>query len=59
MLCIDAEIDRLLPAIQVTLHVRTGYRISRVEVVRRALREMVGEMNIPRLTEDNPIDEDG
>ena len=59
MLRIDAETDRLLAAIQVTLYVRTGYRISRIEVVRRALREMVSEMNIPRLTEDDPIDEDG
>ena len=59
MLRIDAETDRLLAAIQVALHVRTGYRISRIEVVRRALRGMVSEMNIPRLTEDDPIDEDG
>ena len=59
MLRIDAETNRLLAAIQVTLRVRTGYRISRIEVVRRALSEMVSEMNIPRLTEDDPIDEDG
>ena len=59
MLRIDAETDRLIAAIQVTLRIRNRCHVSRIEVVRRALREMVSEMNIPRLTEDDPIDEDG
>ena len=37
MLRIDVEADHLVAAIQVTLRIRTGYPISRIEVVRRAL----------------------
>ena len=49
MLRIDTETNRLIAAIQVTLRIRTGYRISRIEVVRRALSAMAGDLNIPEI----------
>lgn len=58
MLRIDAETDRLIAAIRVILRIRTGYRISKIEVVRRALREMAGEMNIPHLPDDVAPDQE-
>ena len=58
MLRIDAETDHLIAAIQVILQIRTGYRISRIVVVRRALREMADEMKMPRLQEGTVQDEE-
>ena len=60
MLRIDVETDHLIAAIQVTLRIRTGCRvgIGKIEVVRRALRDMADELNIPRLQEGFTRDEE-
>ena len=41
-----------------TLRIRSGYRVSKIEVVRRALRELADGMNIPRLQEGTAPDEE-
>ena len=58
MLRIDVEADHLVAAIQVTLRIRTGYPISRIEVVRRALRDMADDLDVPRLQEGFVPDEE-
>ena len=58
MLRIDVEADHLVAAIQVTLRIRTGYPISRIEVVRRALRDMADDLDVPRLQEGFAPDEE-
>ena len=58
MLRIDVEADHLIAAIQVTLRIRTGYPISRIEVVRRALRKLADDLDVPRLREGTAPDEE-
>lgn len=59
MLRIDDEVNSLITSIQLNLRLRDGgYRVSKIDVVRRALQEMAAEMNVPRLKEDDCIDDD-
>ena len=58
MLRINHEVDNLIATIQVTLRIQTGCNVSKIEVVRRALNELAGQLNVPRLQEDFEPDED-
>ena len=58
MLRIDVEADLLIATIQETLRIRTGYPISRIEVVRRALRELADDLDVLRLQEGTAPDEE-
>ena len=59
MLRIDDEVNSLITSIQLNLRLRNhGFHISKIDVVRRALKNMAAEMNVPRLREDDYIDDD-
>ena len=59
MLRIDDEVNSLITSIQLSLRLRNdGFHISKIDVVRRALQNMADEMNVPRLGEDDGIDDD-
>lgn len=59
MLRIDDEVNSLITSIQLNLRLRNdGFHISKIDVVQRALQDMAAEMNVPRLKEDDCIDDD-
>lgn len=57
MLRIDDEVNRLIISIQLSIRVRNGYHISKIEVVRRALIESAVQHDVPLLIDDDRIDE--
>ena len=58
MLRINNEIDRLIASIQVSLRIRTGCRVGKTEVVRRAVSDLAGNLDAPRLTKDEGTDKE-
>ena len=43
MLRINDEINHLIGSIQVTLRIRSGFHISKIDVVRRALNDLASK----------------